>query len=150
VILAGAVLIVGAAPAAVTTQPRSGGTAIAFIAALNQGDVEAALALMTDDADLRPPDGDVLTARAAIAAYLIALPLPLRVQRREFLNGQYEVDVCAGADPLTIRFIGRRVSEAGGRIAGLRITRTAAPEGATGDTGCGPATHARRADAIAV
>ncbi len=89
-------------------QMGSGRTVHTFFEALAAGDIEGAMALLSSEVELQPPDGgDALLGQEAVRAWLEALPQPLEVRWALPWGGRkYEAHVTAGDTPLTFLFDG--------------------------------------------
>ena len=101
----GCVLAPGARDA--QAQQWSGRVARAFLAAVSDGDLDAAMALVADEVELQTPAGDVIQGAAAVREYLAALPHPIESGDVLPWGGQkIEARVTAGGVPLLFIFDG--------------------------------------------
>lgn len=89
-------------------QSGSGRTVRTFFDALAAGDIDGALALLSSEIELLPPDGgDPLQGQEAVRAWLLELPQPIAVRWTLPWGGRkYEAHVTAGDTPLTFVFDG--------------------------------------------
>jgi hypothetical protein len=87
--------------------PRSGGTVVSFLAAVDRHEIDAALALLHDEVVLIGPYGDVWAGGEAVRQFLEDFPRPIHIRdRRPLGRGRYEAHICAGGTPLHLSFRG--------------------------------------------
>ena len=105
-----------AAPAA-RAQMSSGRVARTFVEALARDYLDAAMALVSDPAELQTPHGDVLIGLEAVRAYLAEIPRPIEIGVVLPWGGRkIEVHLLAGDTPLVFIFDG-----AGGTIVFIEV-----------------------------
>lgn len=112
-------------PGRVRAQERSGRVVREFLAALDQGDLDTALARCVSNLEIETADGMTYTTPEAARAYLTAFPRPVKIVAALPWGGRrYEARVLAGGTPLLLTFQG-----ADGSIAYIYVEPDPTPSG---------------------
>lgn len=106
ILVAGALIaFAGASPA--LAQQNSGATVKEFLAALDRGDIDGAMAKWVANPEIEVASGETYTTPEAVRAYFEAFPRPIEVRATLPWGGRrYEAQITAGGTPLLLTFLG--------------------------------------------
>lgn len=116
-------------PRGVHAQEGSGATVKDFLAALDRGDIDAALAKWVSNPEVEVAGGETYTTLETVRAYFEAFPRPIEVRATLPWGGRrYEACVIADGTPLLLTFLG-----ADGAIAHMYVEPDPGSDLATSD-----------------
>lgn len=102
-----ALMLVVAMPSTVAGQQRSGSTVLEFLAAIDRGDIDAALFRVLPTVEVTLLDGTVVTGKDELRPHLEDFPRPVVIlEHRNLRRMAYEARITAGGTPLKLTFRG--------------------------------------------